>query len=157
MNSAHLIKLYTVYFLLTVIGLGAGAAALSALFDVEIGGSLGIVTVILPSMLVGHRYAKRWESRPPNGYAWRLTAIFTLINIGLGLCGALVFVGVMFGWQEISAIMSEFASGYLLAIAAVMFLIYWLAGRFFFGFGAKNQLKSVAEKAARAAKDQNQP
>lgn len=156
MNTAHLIKLYTIYFVLTVVLLGAVTFALTTFFDLELGGSLGIITMILPAMLVGQRYAKRWEARPANGYAWRITGIFTAINFALGVIVGALVVSFTVGWQEVSEIIGGIPLSYAVGIGVVLFLVYWAAGRFFFGFGAKTQLKSMAEQAARAQDGSNQ-
>lgn len=157
MNSAHLIKLYIVYFLLTSIGLALVVAGLLAFLDLDLGGSLGIVTVILPAMLVGHRYAKRWNKRPQNGYAWRLTFGFTLVNFIAGLLLVTLYFSLGLGVEDAARVFADIGLGYIIGFAVVMFALLWAVGRFFFGFGAKNQLKSMAEEAARLKDDQNQP
>lgn len=157
MNSAHLIKLYTVYFLLTSAALVAASLALQAFLGAEIGGSLGVVTIILPAMLVGQRYAKRWQARPPNGYAWRLTGVFTAISYVLGCVAAVAVLVLGAEWSQVGALFVGPNGSFVLGVFVALFFLFWLLARFFFGFGAKTQLRSMAEQAARAREDANQP
>lgn len=157
MNSAHLMKLYTVYFLLTTAGLVAVALALRAFFNVEAGGSLVIVTVILPAMLVGQRYGKRWQAPPRGGYAWRLTAFFAAISCGGAAVMAACVLTVNGAWARIAELFAGPDGLFMWGLLAGLYFMAWGLARFFFGFGAKNQLKSMAEQAARKAGGSNQP
>jgi len=157
MNSAHLIKLYMVYFLLTAVGLVASILALQAFFNIEVGGSLGVVTLILPAMLVGQRYSKRWLARPANGYAWRLTGIFAAISYGIGMLVAVVVLNIAGAWSRFAELFTAEDGAFLVGICVALFFMGWVLVRFFFGFGAKMQMRSMAEQAARAQERGNQP
>lgn len=152
MHSTYLLKRYSLIAALTMIGLALLSTALSLIAGIQLGGTLGIVSAIVPALDAGQVYGKRWEKRPENGFAWKLAAAFVVLNFVVSI----MLVAIMTAWIGEFAIVVDAISdvGVLIfgGIMTVIFLIYWLASRYFFGYGAK-----LAIRAHQTSSKTNQP
>lgn len=149
MDTAYLLKRYAVVSLITMIAILAIAYLLQIFVGYDLGSSASIVSALVPAMDAGQTYARRTKQRPENGFAWKISAVFVAINATLGLAFYLVFSMAFGGLADAADLLGAVGAVGWVIIVAVAFVIYWLASRFFFGFGAKNELKLQEKLAAK--------
>ena len=139
MTNAEILKRYAVVCLLTIVAVMVIAVLLDMLAGIDMGAGGGIVSVIVPAMEAGQTFARRTGTAPEKPRMWRLALLFTLINFAIGLVLLVVLSAIVpMGLAEAFAVIGPV--GFLLIL--VIFLgLYTLAGRFFLGFGARNELK----------------
>ncbi|MDA8747155.1 ABZJ_00895 family protein [Litoreibacter sp.] len=149
MHTTYLLKRYIVVAMLSMILISAISYGLETFTGVKLGSTIGIVAAIVPAMDAGQTYAKRWEKRPPNAYAWKLSAAFTVLNLLVGIV-LMISLFAYFGTvKDLSDLIGQLATPLSGVIMVVILIVYWLASRYFFGFSAKNYLKAVARLAAK--------
>ncbi|PTX55717.1 hypothetical protein C8N43_0359 [Litoreibacter ponti] len=149
MTTAALLKRYAIVAAITLVALLILAIVLESYFGLEIGSGGSIVGALVPALDAGQNYARQTKSKPESGYMWKMAALFVPINAAIGAVLFLLIAAVFGGLGDIAAVFAELGFGITLVIVAVMFVIYWLAGRFFMGFGAKNELKLQEKLAAK--------
>ncbi len=149
MHTVSLYKRYILVAALTMIALAVLTYLLQVFAGINLGSASGIVAVMVPAMDAGQAYAKRWGKRPENGYAWKVSGVFTLLNVAVSALLAVVMFAVLNIFGEIWELLASVSSLTMAVITAVLLAIYWAAGRFFFGFGAKNHIKAQERLAAK--------
>ncbi len=142
MHTTYLLKRYIMVAALTMVALAVLTVAMQAFVGVQIGGATGIVAAIVPAIDAGQTFAKRWEKRPENGYAWKLAAAFVMLNFAVGLVFLVVASAVLGDIAMLQSVIVRLGVPFILLILLAVFLVYWCASRYFFGFGAKQQVRA---------------
>ena len=149
MHTISLYKRYVVVAALTMIAIAALSFALEIFADISIGQGANVAAAIVPAMDAGQAYAKRWEKRPENGYAWKVSAVFVVLSFVVSMVLAAILLFATGTMGAFMAMLQSVGIVVIAIIAVVVFVIYWLVSRFFFGLGAKSQIKAEARLAAK--------
>lgn len=149
MDTAYLLKRYAVVSLITMLAVLVLAYLLETFAGFDIGSGGSIATALVPAMDAGQTYARRLKEMPASRFAWKLSAVFVVINAALGMAFSLIFAVAFGGLADVSELLGAVGALGWVIIIAIAFAIYWLASRFFFGFGAKNELKMQEKLAAK--------
>ena len=149
MDTGYLLKRYAVVSVITMFAVLVISYLLEVFVGFDIGSGGSIATALVPAMDAGQTYARRVKKQPESGFAWKLSAVFVVINAALGLAFSLVFVMAFGGLADVFELLSGVGPVGWVIIISIAFAIYWLASRFFFGFGAKNELKMQEKLAAK--------
>lgn len=149
MNTAYLLKRYAVVSVITMVAVMVIAYLLEAFAGISIGSGGSIATAIVPAMDAGQVYAKRVQEMPPKGFAWKISAVFVVINAALGVAFFAVVMAIFGGLEGVGYLLVMVGVVGWIVILTIGFAINWLASRFSFGFGAKNELKMQEKRAAK--------
>lgn len=123
----------------------------------EGGGSsgVGVVTVIVPAMLVAQRFYAN-ESRPmtrPEG--WGMAFVFTILAFvisGLVAFASFEFVGLNAAEKaELTSFLADEAQ-LIMIVGAIIFVMYFLAVRLMLWSGIRGEIKKAERLAAKAAR-----
>ncbi|MCO6384977.1 ABZJ_00895 family protein [Oceanicola sp. 502str15] len=134
---------YAGVYIAAAVALAALLWALEAFLGVSAPSGLSTaLPPMLAALIEGQAYARTTRAPLPGGEAWagalRMTLVVAAIN-------AVVLLGVLL-------VMPELREPQLLGIVAVVFVVLlgvvFLANRFFFGMGAKSQLKALGAEGA---------
>jgi hypothetical protein len=149
MDNSYLLKRYAVVTMITIIAIMVLSFLLETFMDHDIGSVGGMISVFVPAMDAGQTYARHQKAKPKGGFAWKMSAIFVAVNMVIG--GAFMLVlSLVFGiGTELLAVFTAVGVPGMIIIAVVVCLLSWLVSRFFFGFGAKNELKMQEKLAAK--------
>ncbi|WP_394197987.1 ABZJ_00895 family protein [Litoreibacter albidus] len=148
MDTTYLMKRYAVVTLLTMIAVMIIGYLVEMFFNHDIGSVGGMIAVFVPAMDAGQTYVRRGHGKPANGFAWKMSVIFLIVNGAIGLVFMAALMLILGGGGELFGILSGLGVAVLSIITAVVFIGMLLATRFFFGFGAKNELKMQEKRAA---------
>ncbi|WP_298262097.1 ABZJ_00895 family protein [uncultured Litoreibacter sp.] len=146
---SYLVKRYAVVAVITMITVAVLGYVIEVFFDHDIGAAGGMIAVFVPAMDAGQAYVRRGHGKPENGFAWKMSLIFMGVN--LAIVGVLMSAlsAILGGEGELLAIFAELGGAGLAIIIGVTFVLGILLSRFFFGFGAKNQLNLEEKLAAK--------
>ena len=148
MDMSYLIKRYAVVSVVAMISVAILGYLIEVFFDHDIGSVGGMIAVFVPAMDAGQAYVRRGHGKPANGFAWKMSLIFMGVNIAIGVVLMSALFAILGGGAELLAIFADLGGAGIAIIFAVMFVLGVLLSRFFFGFGAKNQLKLEEKQAA---------
>jgi len=140
---------YALVSAVTIVAVLVAGLLLETFFGLSIGAGVSAVSAMVPALDAGQSHARGLKRMPDKGYMWKMSALFVPIN---ALVGAIVVLPILMVSDGVADVLSALSYMPLLgwaAIMAVVFVIYWLSGRFFFGFGAKNELKQQEKLAAK--------
>lgn len=150
LSLRYLVARYTVVMVLVGIVLAIVDFLLQYFFQFQSGAGVGIVAVIVPAMDAGQVFARRMARLPDSAEAWRLSAIMLAVNVAFGAV-IVVLLTLILGWDsQMATAFSAIITPLGLGLMAGMLGIFYLATRFFFGSGAKNEMK----RRARVSKKQ---
>ncbi|SFR47945.1 ABZJ_00895 family protein [Litoreibacter janthinus] len=149
MSTSYLLKRYAIVSLITMVVVMVITYLLAELAGFDIGSGGSIATALVPAMDAGQTYARRMKEMPASSFAWKISAVFVLINAAIGVAFSMVFAVAFGGLADVSELLAAVGALGWVIIIAIAFAIYWLASRFFFGFGAKNELKLQEKLAAK--------
>lgn len=121
------------------------------LIDVDLGSSgTSIIPILIAAMQEGIHFARSERAAPKGRPAWKISITMALIAFVWSII--LAFALWIFEPSAIEFVLQILTPIILIAIFAGIFVLYLLLGRFFFGMGARNELKVIARKAARESK-----
>ena len=129
---------FIVTYILAVIALVLLTVAIESLLATDLGNAFNIIPQIVGALVAGQRYGKRTGTRPESRFAWQAAFWMTMISVTLSVGLAFGFVAYM-GPGDAAPLLSFFQDQMTLIIAifAVVIVVYLLATRYFFGMGAK--------------------
>ena len=136
---------FLIAYVLALVALIILSFAVSAFLGMEIGSAVNIVPQFAGALYAGQMYVKRTGQRPEDGFAWKAAICMTLTSISLSvivIAGVIMVLGTQ-GMGELFGAFSEIPASWLIGIIFGLFVIYTLVSRFFFGMGAKNQIKAT--------------
>ena len=139
MTDLQISKRYAVVTAITMVALMLVSFALSVFVGYDMGGGVGIVSVIVPAMEAGSNYVREVGATPDKRRMWRLSFLFTLINLAMGVvifAGFLIVSGI-----GLAALFGEIGASAMMGILVVVFGLYILVGRFFLGLGARQEAR----------------
>lgn len=139
MSNAALYLRYLIVCVITMAVVMVITILLATFTSLNLGSASGVITAVLPALEAGQTYARRTGQPLEKGRMWRLSAVFTLINTGLGIA---IFVGlaILEGGNFLASI-ANIGPLTLVIILLVVFGVYVLLTRFFLGLGARSELK----------------
>ena len=149
MDTTYLLKRYAVVSVITMFAVLVISYLLETLAGFDIGSGGSIATALVPAMDAGQTYVKRVHATPASGFAWKLSAVFVVINAALGIAFSLIFVTAFGGLADVSDLLGALGPLGWVIVIAIVFVVYWLASRFFFGLGVKSELKMQEKHAAK--------
>lgn len=121
------------------------------LIDVDLGSSgTSIIPILIAAMQEGIHFARSERAAPKGRPAWKISITMALIAFVWSII--LAFALWIFEPSAIEFVLQILTPIILIAIFVGIFVLYLLLGRFFFGMGARNELKVIARKAARESK-----
>ena len=132
-------------YILATIALIALSYAIDAFFGTDIGSAVNIVPQLAGALYAGQMYGKRTGQPPENGFAWSAAICMTLTSVGFSLVilgGAIIVFGTAVT-APFSDLIDQLPMSWIIGIVLVLLIIYTLASRYFFGMGAKNQIKAM--------------
>lgn len=139
MTDSQILKRYSVVTVITLVALVALSLTLSALFNYDMTGGAGIVSVIVPAMDAGSTFVRNTGTLPGKVRMWRIAFLGTLINLSVGTVIFLLF-SVATG-ENLAAVLGQIDLETTVAILSLVCGVYLLAGRFCIGLGARQERK----------------
>ena len=132
---------YFVAMLLCMVALLAIGYLLKVAFNFDIGSGGSIVTAIAPAMYCGMKYYEKTGEIPEKSVLWTYARYFTVIQ---AIFGIVIMILLWAIFPELGALFSELGLIVLAAFIFVLF-VYFLANRYFFGFGMRTAEKSKTQ------------
>lgn len=139
MSDTQILKRYTVVTLITLAAVMAITYVLEVFVGVDAGAGMGVVSVALPALDAGGNYARLTGVALHKGRMWALAFYGALINFAVGIL-ILSAVSLAFG-QNLAVALLQVGWVVLVAVLLIVGVIYVLMGRFFIGFGMRQDLK----------------
>ncbi len=141
MSNPALYLRYFVVCVITMFALMVINGLLVAFTDFDLGSASGVISAILPALDAGQTYVRRTGQPLDKGRMWRLSSVFTLINLGIGVVIFAAFA--IFAGAGFLASFANIGLPGLVIILIVVFALYVLASRIFLGLGARTALKHL--------------
>ncbi len=132
---------YFVVMLLCMVGLVALSYIMQVAFNFDIGSGGSIVTAIAPAMYCGMKYYEKTGEIAEKSVLWAYARYFTAIQ---AVAGIMILTILWVTIPDFSILFGELGL-LLLAAFGFVLLIYFLANRYFFGFGMRTAEKSKAK------------
>ena len=154
LSLTYLILRYSTVMFLVGLLLVAVDFALQYFFQYQSSAGLGIVAAIVPALDAGQVFARRMGRVPNKGEAWRLSVILLVVNIAFGALLLLALTLIPDPEGHLREVFATLITPLGLGVLGVMLLIYLLATRYFFGSGAKGEIKRQVRMAAKQEKQE---
>ncbi|MBU2994549.1 ABZJ_00895 family protein [Octadecabacter sp. 1_MG-2023] len=119
------------------------------------GTGMGIVTVLLPAMLVAQQFYKHEQRRMTSGEGWSMAFVFTVLTFAVS--AAMIWVGTLIVpltdvergtmadmWNNDSQLLMMIAGGFAVFLILVIKLMLWS--------GVRGEIKKAERLAAKAAR-----
>lgn len=130
---------FTLVYILAVVLLLGLSYGLALAFQIDLGSGTNVVPAMVGAMAAGQQYGKRTGSSPTSGYSWQ--AAFWMLTISVALGVAMFGVFALILGAEFTSLMLENLSVlptlWIVAIIAIVLVVYLLVPRFFFAWGAR--------------------
>ncbi|MEP3345880.1 MAG: ABZJ_00895 family protein [Litoreibacter sp.] len=149
MDKSYLIKRYAVVSLIAMIGMAVLSYLIEVFLNHDIGSVSGMIAVFIPAMDAGQTYVRRGHGKPANGFAWKMSFIFMIVNLVIGVLLTSLLFAVMGASEMLVLLIGAMENPVFMIVLAVMMLVGVLVTRLFIGLGAKNQLKLEEKLAAK--------
>ena len=140
MTNTHILTRFAVVTGITMAALIAVNFVLNAYFAYDAGAGLGLVSMIVPAMDAGANHVRKTSHLIEKPRMWRLAAFFALINVGMGMAWMTGLVAA-YDVNLASIYIQQIGFGVVLGIMVFFIGLYLLAGRFFLGLAARQELK----------------
>lgn len=135
-------------FLGWFVGLTIGLPILLLLIDWAVGVNLdssavSIIPMFIAAMQEGTAFAKAERRRPESKEAWKLAWRMTLLAAAATLILSVVH---FFIFPDLGIVLAQMEAGNFAILAVFVVLLFgfmFLVARFFFGLGARNQMKVI--------------
>ena len=128
---------FVLYSILTGVAVVALMIGLYDVFGVRLGSGTNILTVMLPALFVGMRYAKSRLPRPSNMELLKYAVVANLFMIAISLA----FLAVL-GQLAPLQVLFQLSAPILAAVIAFFVVVYIGATFAFFRLGYRNQMKT---------------
>lgn len=129
---------FLIFYILSVIGLLIVNLAMEALLQTDLGSAFNVIPQIVAALIAGQRHGRRTGTQPESSFSWKAAGWMSAITVTLStamMAGLIVYMG-----PGDAAPLWDFLQNQIIiviAVIAVVVLIYVLVSRYFFGLGAK--------------------